>query len=59
MNPWGPMAATIGFNYACHRLGLPTLCSTTRRYLPREVAMTLLAIGVTTLGVHIYRGYVD
>lgn len=57
MNPWVPLGATLAFNVGCHVVGLPTLCSTTRKYVPREVAMPLLAGGAVVLAVHVWRGY--
>ncbi|WP_182377910.1 hypothetical protein [Nocardioides sp. WS12] len=57
MNPWLPLAGTLGFNVACHLVGLPTICSTTRKYVPRKVAMPLLAGGAVGLLVHVWRGY--
>lgn len=57
MNPWLPLAGTLGFNYARHRVGLSTICSTTRKYVPREVATVGLFAGFGVLLVHVRRGY--
>lgn len=60
MNPWVPLAGTLGWNYIRHKRGRPTICSTTRRALPsKPVACGLLVIGFAALFVHYVEGYVD
>ena len=57
MNPWAPLAGTLAYNYARHKVGLPTLCSTTRKYVPREVVAAGLSTGFVALLAHVWRGY--
>lgn len=58
MNPWVPMGATIGYNYLQHRRGRPTLCSTTRRIVPRRmVAGAVLIVAFDGLLTHFLNGY--
>ncbi len=57
MNPWGPLAAALGWNYIRHRHKKPTICSTTRRLIPKRVACVLLFCGFVTLVAHVLDGY--
>lgn len=34
MPVWGALLGTLGYNYARHRHGKSTLCSTARRFIP-------------------------
>jgi hypothetical protein len=51
------LLGVIALNYARHRRGLPTICSTTRRVLPRHISAAALGIGWLYLAVHVWRGY--
>lgn len=57
MNPWGPLAATLAYNYLRHRRHKPTLCSTARRFVP--AAGMAIGWGVLTgwLVDHYYDGF--
>lgn len=57
MNPWAPLVGTLGYNYLRHRRGLPTICSTARRHVPRKVAVAGLSLGFAWLLPHVVRGY--
>lgn len=46
MGPWGALLGALGLNYLNHRRGKPTLCSSTRPYVPPVVFC--LAWGVLT-----------
>lgn len=51
---FGPaLAGGLVVNYACHRRGLPTVCSDTRR-LPRPLVTTALLGGAALLLHHLY-----
>lgn len=57
MNPWGPFAAALGWNYIRHRRRKPTICSTTRRIVPKPLAGLLLFVGFVALAAHVLDGY--
>lgn len=57
MPGWALLLGTLAYNYNRHRRGLPTICATTRRLLPRHVSATGLAVGWLYLAVHVWRGY--
>lgn len=57
MNPWVPMAGTLTWNFLRHRRGKATICSTTRRIVPRPVAAVLLFVGFVALVAHVLDGY--
>lgn len=52
------LASVLGWNYANHRRGRPTICSTFRRHVPPEAAVAGIAAGAYALTVHLLRGYV-
>jgi hypothetical protein len=56
---WLGIAATLGWNYAQHRRGKPTICSVTRGVLPRPVFLAAFSAGAGALAVHVWRGYVN
>lgn len=51
------LVAAIVVNYSQHRRRRPTICATTRRFLPRPVSAAALTGGWLYLAVHIWRGY--
>lgn len=57
MNPWALLAGLLAYNYRRHLHGRPTICSTTRRYVPAPVAGALLCAGFGWLLPHVIRGY--
>lgn len=57
MPGWALLLGTLVYNYSRHRRGLPTICATTRRALPRPVSATALAGGYLYLAIHVWRGY--
>lgn len=57
MPGWALLLGTVAYNYSRHRRGLPTICATTRRLLPRHVSAVGLAVGWLYLAVHVWRGY--
>lgn len=57
MPGWLALLGTLAYNYNRHRRGLPTICATTRRMLPRLVACPALIIGAVYLVTHVWRGY--
>ena len=58
MNPWVPLAGTLAYNYARHLRGQSTICSTTRRALPKKwLAVTVVLLGFDALLVHYVNGY--
>lgn len=58
MNPWAPLLGTLAYNFAGRHLrGLATICSTWRKYVPREVGAALLTTGFGVLLVHVWNGY--
>lgn len=54
---WFGLLAAIIWNYIAHRRGRPTICSVTRRVLPRLVSATGLIVGFVVLFIHVWRGY--
>ena len=54
---WFGLVAALVHNYVQHRRGRPTICSVTRRVLPRPVSAAGLGIGFVVLVVHVWRGY--
>lgn len=57
MPAWACLLGTLGYNYHRHRRGLPTICATTRRLIPRTVSAALLSAGFAYLITHVWRGY--
>ena len=57
MPAWCGLLGVLLYNYTRHRRGLPTICATTRRLLPRPVSAAALAGGYLYLAVHVWRGY--
>lgn len=67
--PWLGLLGVIGWNYSVHRRRLRacptgcdhwphrTICATTRRLLPREIATAGLSAGFAYLLAHVWRGY--
>lgn len=51
------LVSAVVTNYAQHRRHRPTICSTTRRYLPAPIAGALLCAGFGWLLPHVLRGY--
>lgn len=58
MNPWAALLGVLAYNYRCHRRGRPTICATTRRYLPRWAFLTGWAALTGYMVPHVLRGYV-
>lgn len=59
MNPWGPLLATLAYNYwGRHKRGKPTICSTGRR-IPKQVLIPALTVGAAGLLAHVIGGYDD
>lgn len=56
---WFGLGAALAWNYLEHKRHRATICSTTRRYLPRPVSTAFLCAGSAALAVHVWRGYVD
>ncbi|WP_183092893.1 hypothetical protein [Nocardioides stalactiti] len=54
---WIPLLASLAVNYLQHRRGRATICSVTRRVLPRAAFAALWAAVTTYLAVHVWRGY--
>lgn len=54
---WLGLAAALAWNYREHRRGRPTICSVTRRALPRPASAAALVTGFVVLLVHVWRGY--
>jgi hypothetical protein len=54
---WLGLAATIAWNWHEHKHHRPTICSLTRRALPRPVFLATGVTGAVVLGVHVWRGY--
>lgn len=51
---FGPaLAGGLAWNYVCHRRGLPTVCSDTRR-LPAPLVAAALLGGAVVLHRHLY-----
>lgn len=57
MLPWGAMAGTLTLNYWQHRRNRPTICSTTRRFVPKPVVVVALCVGFAGLVAHVIDGY--
>lgn len=57
MTGWALLVAAVAVNYSEHRQGRSTICSTSRRRLPRPVLLGLYGAGAVSLGVHLARGY--
>lgn len=57
MNPWLPLAGALAYNVRRHMQGKSTICSTTRRLLPKTVAVAGLFVGFEALLVHYLNGY--
>jgi hypothetical protein len=51
------LVAAVVTNYAQHRRRRPTICSTTRRYVPKVLAGALLSAGFSWLLPHVLNGY--
>lgn len=51
------LVAAIVVNYRQHRHHRPTICSTTRRLLPRPAAAVGLCVGFAYLLGHVLNGY--
>lgn len=54
---WLGLIATLGWNYRQHRHGRATICSTTRRALPRPAFLLAWASVAAGLAIHVWRGY--
>lgn len=54
---WLGLVVTIGWNYRQHRHSRATICSITRRVLPRPAFVALWAGVAAGLGAHVWRGY--
>lgn len=57
MSAWAVLLGSLGLNYANHRSGLPTICSTGRRYVPRPLMTAALDLGYLLLRDHVLNGY--
>lgn len=57
MPGWAALLGVFGYNYSRYRRGLPTICATTRRLLPRSVAAVALCVGFAYLLGHVLNGY--
>lgn len=54
---WLGLLATLGWNYHQHRHGRATICSVTRRTLPRPAFLLAWTAAAAGLAVHVWRGY--
>lgn len=57
MPAWCGLLGVLAYNYTRHRRGLPTICATTRRLLPRSLADALVVAVFAWLLGHIHNGY--
>ena len=57
MLPWAALLGTLGLNFWQHKHGRPTICATTRRFLPKPIACVLLFVGFVALVAHVLDGY--
>ena len=54
---WLGLAATLAWNYRQHRRGRATICSVTRRTLPRPAFLAAWTGLAAYLAIHVWRGY--
>lgn len=57
MPAWCGLLGVLAYNYRRHRRGLPTICATARRLLPRLLADALVVVVFAWLLGHIHNGY--
>lgn len=56
MLAWSALGAALGIDYAQHRRGAPTICST-GRIVPEPLLYGALGVGFTMLLLHLRNGY--
>lgn len=54
-NPWPWLLGLVGYNFARHLAGKPTLCSTARDHVPAWLFLTLWAALTSWLAPHYCR----